>query len=46
MDVIIKGKYIIENDNGNIVLYKYDDSGIKILVEKIKIRVDLFFKIV
>lgn len=34
MDVTIKGKYTIENDNGNIALYKYDDSGTKTLVEK------------
>ncbi|WKK92238.1 hypothetical protein Q0Y04_19740 [Clostridioides difficile] len=40
MDVTIKGKYTIENDNGNIALYKYDDSGTKTLVEKTKIRVD------
>ncbi len=36
MDVTIKGKYTIENDNGNIALYKYDDSGSKTLVEKTK----------
>ncbi len=41
MDVTIKGKYTIENDNGNIALYKYDDTGSKTLVEKQKkIRVD------
>ena len=31
---------LLENDNGNIALYKYDDSGSKTLVEKTKIRVD------
>ncbi|MBY2478171.1 hypothetical protein KWV16_14915 [Clostridioides difficile] len=40
MTATIKGKYTIENDNGNIALYKYDDSGSKTLVEKTKIRVD------
>lgn len=40
MNTTIKGKYTIENDNGNIALYKYDDSGNKTLVEKTKIRVD------
>ncbi|MGO0902626.1 hypothetical protein ACYZFO_14105 [Clostridioides difficile] len=40
MNATIKGKYTIENDNGNIALYKYDNSGNKTLVEKTKIRID------
>jgi hypothetical protein len=32
------GKYSIESDEGNIVLYKYDDKGKKLVVEKTKIQ--------